>query len=77
MTQKPILTIPDDAKDALAEGLPERAKKVMSPQAQMAIARVVHERIMFMAFGPRMKPTIRQRLLMWSSFRALRVGMQA
>ena len=75
MKQTPILTIPDDAKEALAGGLPERAKRVVNPRTQALIAKVVNDQIRFMAFGPRMRPTFKDQLLMWSSFRALNAGL--
>lgn len=77
MKQVPILTIPDDAKDALAGGLPERAKRVPNPQAQAAIAKAVNDVVRRQLFGPRMRPTFKQQLLMWSSFRALNAGLRS
>lgn len=71
---RPLLTIPDEAKDALAGPMPERAKKTINPRAQAAIAKAVNDQIRFRLFGPRMQPTMKERLLMWTSFRALMTG---
>ena len=68
MKKRPLLTIPDEAKEGLA-GKPQVAKP--SVPTHPAIKRACELQIRYRAFGERMQPTLRERLLMYSSFTVL------
>ena len=74
MSARPLLVIPEAAKEALAKKdvEPDKTKEpwVAHPVIRRAVALHVRRKM----FGPAMKPTFRQQLLGWSSFRALNAG---
>ena len=72
MSARPLLVIPEAAKEALAKTEPDKTKEPWV--AHPAIRRAVTLHVRRQMFGPAMKPTFREQLLAWSSFRALNVG---
>ena len=72
---RPLLSIPDDAKDAVnKKPVSQKLANQRTIQAQKIIAKVCNDQIRFALFGSRMKPTLRQQLLMWSSHRAIKTA---
>lgn len=76
MAKRPLLVIPEAGKEALSPEKFEAAKKTDEEirreiAGRNLIQRVVAQQVRDKVFGPGRSPTLRQRLLMWSSFRAL------
>lgn len=74
MTARPLLVIPEAAKEALAKKIvkPDMTKEpwVAHPSIRRAVALYVRRQV----FGPSMQAPFRQQCLQWSSFRALDFG---
>ena len=68
MTPRPLLVIPDVAKEAMARTDKMDKERKVHPLIRRAVALHVRRQM----FGPSMKATLRQSLLMWSSFRAFK-----
>lgn len=76
-TPRPLLTIPDDAKDALSPEKFEAAKKTDEEirreiAGRNLIAQVCAQHVRDKVFGPGWSPTLKQRLLMWSSHNVIK-----